>query len=157
MQTLSSLSVPCKYLKKLVLFNCIVSRRVPGTFFLRNLVEKRGLLIQLVRRDFEQRFVGSAIGWIWGLIHPLVQLLSWTFLFRAVMKVPLPPGEVTRNYPLYVFAGMLPWFLFSETVQRSTSSILDHANLITKTVFPSEIVPVSVFLSCVVSHAMAVL
>jgi ABC-type polysaccharide/polyol phosphate export permease len=52
---------------------------------------------------------------------------------------------------------MLPWFLFSETVQRSTSSILDHANLITKTVFPSEIVPVSVFLSCVVSHAMAVI
>jgi homopolymeric O-antigen transport system permease protein len=129
--------------------------RVPGTFFLRNVVEKRSLLSQLVRRDFQQRFVGSAIGWMWGLIHPLVQLLSWTFLFQTLMKVSLPPNEVTQNYPLYIFAGMLPWFLFSETVQRSASSILDQASLITKTVFPAEIVPVSVFLSCLVSHGLA--
>jgi lipopolysaccharide transport system permease protein len=129
--------------------------RVPGTFFLRNLVEKRSLLSQLVRRDFQQRFVGSAIGWVWGLIHPIVQLMAWTFLFRGLMKVSLPANEVTQNYPLYIFAGMLPWLLFSETVQRSASSILDQANLITKTVFPAEIVPVSVFLSCLVSHALA--
>lgn len=129
--------------------------RVPGTFFLRNLVEKRSLLSQLVRRDFQQRFVGSAIGWVWGLIHPLVQLLSWTFLFQSLLKVSLPPGEVTQSYPLYIFAGMLPWFLFSETVQRSASSILDQASLITKTVFPAEIVPVAVFLSCLVSHGLA--
>ena len=45
---------------------------------------------------------------------------------------------------------MLPWLLFSETVQRSASSLLDQANLITKTVFPAEIVPVSVFLSSLV-------
>jgi homopolymeric O-antigen transport system permease protein len=132
-----------------------VAFRLPGKFFLRNLVEKRGLLLQLVRRDFQQRFVGSAIGWVWGLIHPLVQLLSWTFLFQGLMKYSLPGNEVTQNYPLYIFAGMLPWFLFSETVQRSASSILDQANLITKTVFPAEIVPVSVFLSCLVSHGLA--
>ena len=129
--------------------------RVPGTFFLRNLVEKRSLLSQLVRRDFQQRFVGSAIGWVWGVIHPLVQLLSWTFLFQGLMKVSLPPNEVTQNYPLYIFAGMLPWFLFSETVQRSASSILDQASLITKTVFPAEIVPVSIFLSSLMSHLIA--
>lgn len=129
-------------------------RRLPGTLFLHNLVEKRGLLAQLVRRDFEQRFVGSAMGWLWGLIHPLVQLLSWVFLFQFVLKVRLGAGDVTRNYPLYLFAGMLPWFLFSDTVQRSATSILDHANLITKTVFPAEIVPVSVFLSCLISHLL---
>ena len=50
---------------------------------------------------------------------------------------------------------MLPWLLFSDTVQRSATSLLDQANLITKTVFPSEIVPVSVFLSSVVSHGLA--
>ena len=132
-----------------------MSNRLPGSFFLRNLVEKRGLLSQLVRRDFQQRFVGSAIGWVWALIHPLVQLLCWTFLFQGIMKVSLPPDEVTQNYPLYIFAGMLPWFLFSETVQRSASSILDQANLVTKTVFPSEIVPLAVFLSCLVGHGLA--
>jgi ABC-type polysaccharide/polyol phosphate export permease len=118
------------------------------------LVEKRSLLAQLVRRDFEQRFVGSAAGWAWGLIHPLAQLLAWTFLFDFVLHVKLPPGEATRNYPLFLFAGMLPWFLFSDTVQRSASSILDQANLITKTVFPAEIVPVSVFLSCLIGHIL---
>ena len=130
-------------------------KRIPGTLFVRNLVEKRSLVAQLVRRDFEQRFVGSAVGWVWGLIHPLVQLLSWVFLFQIVLKVPLRSGEVTQNYPLFLFAGMLPWFLFSDTVQRSASSILDQANLITKTVFPAEIVPVSVFLSSLVSHGLA--
>lgn len=122
---------------------------------MQNLVERRGLLFQMVRRDFEQRFVGSAVGWVWGLIHPLVQLLSWTFVFSVCMKVKLPPGEVTQNYPLYLFAGMLPWLLFSETVQRSSASLLDQANLITKTVFPAEIVPLSIFLSALVSHILA--
>lgn len=132
-----------------------MQRRLPGSLFVRNLVEKRSLVVQLVRRDFEQRFVGSAMGWLWGLVHPLAQLVSWVFLFQLVLKVPLQPGEQTRNYPLWLFAGMLPWFLFSDTVQRSASSILDHASLITKTVFPAEIVPVSVFLSCLVSHLLA--
>jgi ABC-type polysaccharide/polyol phosphate export permease len=129
--------------------------RVPGTLFLRNLVERRSLLFQLVRRDFEQRFIGSAMGWIWGLIHPLVLLLSWWFVFKVCLKMPLPEGEDTRNYPLFLFAGMLPWLLFSETVQRSASSLLEQANLITKSVFPSEIIPVSVFLSSVVGHLLA--
>jgi ABC-type polysaccharide/polyol phosphate export permease len=111
------------------------------------------LLFQLVRRDFEQRFVGSAVGWIWGLIHPLVLLLSWVFVFQICLKMSAPPGE--GNYALFIFAGMLPWLLFSETVQRSAPSLLDQANLITKTVFPAEIVPVSVFLSTLISHLLA--
>jgi lipopolysaccharide transport system permease protein len=140
----------------LILLEKSVSRRFPGRFFLHNLVEKRSLLAQLVRRDFEQRFVGSAAGWVWGLIHPLAQLLAWTFLFQFIMGVKLPSSAPTHNYPLFLFAGMLPWFLFNDTVQRSASSILEQANLITKTVFPAEIVPVSVFLSCLVSHLLAV-
>jgi lipopolysaccharide transport system permease protein len=128
-------------------------KRVPGALFLRNLVERRSLLFQLVRRDFEQRFVGSAIGWIWGLIHPLVLLASWTFIFTICLKQPPPPG--VKSYPLFLFAGMLPWLLFSETIQRSAPSLLDQANLITKTIFPAEIVPVSVFLSTLISHLLA--
>jgi ABC-type polysaccharide/polyol phosphate export permease len=122
---------------------------------LRNLVERRSLLFQLVRRDFEQRFVGSAVGWIWGLIHPLVLLLSWTFVFQFCLKMQPPAGF--RSYALFIFAGMLPWLLFQETLQRSASSLLEQSNLITKTVFPAEIVPVSVFLSTAVSHLLAVI
>src|SRR5262249_34820899 len=107
----------------------------------------------LVRRDFEQRFIGSAMGWIWGLIHPLVLLASWTFVFQFVLKQAPPPG--VDSYPLFLFAGMLPWLLFSETLQRAAPSLLDQANLITRTVFPAEIVPVSVFLSTLMSHLLA--
>lgn len=129
--------------------------RIPGTHFLRNLVERRALLYQLVRRDFQQRFVGSAAGWLWGVIHPLVLLLSWTFVFQICLRIPLPKGGLTENYTLFLFCGFLPWLLFQETVQRSASSLLDHSSLITKTVFPAEVVPVSIFLSSLIHHLIA--
>lgn len=131
--------------------------QAPGKHFLRNLVHRRTLLFQLVRRDFEQRFVGSVIGWIWGLINPLVLLVSYIYVFVIVSKQTLPAGELTRNYPLFIFSGMLPWTLFSETVQRSASSLLEHANLITKSMFPAEIVPVAVFLSNLIGHGLALI
>ncbi len=126
--------------------------RFPGSHFLRNLVERRTLIFQLVRRDFEKRFVGSAAGWIWGVVHPLVLLLSWTFVFDWCLNVRLPRGEVTENYTLYLFSGFLPWLLFQETVQRSAASLLEHSNLIKKTVFPSEVVPLTIFLSSLINH-----
>jgi ABC-type polysaccharide/polyol phosphate export permease len=128
---------------------------IPGKHFARNLVERRNLLFQLVRRDFRQRFVGSAAGWLWGMIHPLVLLVSWLFVFQLCLHTPLPHGEVTHNYALFLFCGFLPWMLFQDTVQRSASSLIEHAGLITKTVFPAEIVPVSIFLSSLINHLIA--
>jgi ABC-type polysaccharide/polyol phosphate export permease len=134
-----------------------LQRRIPGKFFLRNLIGCRALIFQLVKRDFQQRYVGSAAGWIWGLIHPLVLLASYWFIFGYILKVAPNKDLAHGNYALFLFAGMLPWMLFSETLSRSTSSMLDQANLITKTVFPSEIVPISIFLSAMVSHFLAVM
>ena len=128
--------------------------RIPGRHFLRNLIERRALVAQLVRRDFEQRYVGSAAGWLWGIVHPLVMLASWVFVFQICLKIPLPEG--VRNYPVFLFAGFLPWMLFQETVTRSAGSLVEHANLITRTVFPSEVVPVSIFLSSLIHHLIGV-
>ena len=111
----------------------------------------------MVRRDFEQRYVGSAAGWLWGLIQPLVMLLVWRFVFQTCMRIQMPRGEVTENYTLFLLAGYLPWILFQETVQRSATSLVEHANLITKTVFPSEIVPISIFFSSLVNHTLTLL
>jgi ABC-type polysaccharide/polyol phosphate export permease len=133
-----------------------VPKKIPGRRFARNLIERRTLIFQLVKRDFQQRYVGSVAGWLWGLIHPLVLLGIYTFIFSWCLKSTLGAGEVTQSYPLWLFSGMLPWLLFSETVQRSSGSLVEQANLITKTMFPSEIVPVSIFLSSLVSHLMAV-
>ena len=129
--------------------------RFPGSHFLRNLVHGRSLIYQLVRRDFRQRYVGSIAGWVWGLIHPLVLIGIYTLVFSYFLQARVPAGAVTDNYPLFLFAGMLPWLLFSETLQRSAPALADYSNLIKKTVFPAEIVPLTVFLSTLLSHLLA--
>jgi ABC-type polysaccharide/polyol phosphate export permease len=130
--------------------------RLPGKHFVRNLVERRALVAQLVKRDFENRYKGSVAGWLWGLIHPLVLLVSWTFVFQVCLKQSLPANSMTQNYTLYLFCGFLPWMLFQETVSRCAGSLVEHSNLITRTVFPSEVVPVSIFLSSLIHHLIGV-
>jgi ABC-type polysaccharide/polyol phosphate export permease len=131
-------------------------QNIPGRHFARHFVERRTLITQLVKRDFQQRYVGSAAGWLWGLVHPLVLLASYVFVFSIVLETKAGDTDVTRNYPMFLFAGMLPWLLFSETVMRSSGCLIEQANLITRTVFPAEIVPVSIFLSSLISHFLAV-
>ncbi len=131
--------------------------RIPGAKFALILVRNRSLIYQLVRRDFEQRYIGSLAGWVWGLIHPLVLLGVYTFVFQYALGIRLPPEEVTTNYPLFLFAGMLPWLLFSETLQRSASSLIEYTNLIKKSVFPAEVVPLTILLSTLISHFLALL
>ncbi len=129
--------------------------RLPGRFFVRNLIADRGLIAQLVKRDFEQRYVGSIIGWLWGVVHPLTLLAVYTFVFQYAFGARLPPEEVTDNYPLFLFCGMLPWMLFSETLQRASTSLVEAGNLLKKSVFPAEVIPLSIFLSGLVSHLLA--
>jgi lipopolysaccharide transport system permease protein len=126
--------------------------RIPGRYFVQNLVTGRALVAQLVRRDFQQRYVGSVAGWLWGVVHPLVQLGIWYYIFVKCLDQRMPPGAVTSSYLMFLFCGFLPWMLFQETVTRSANCMVENANLITKTVFPSEVLPVSVFLSSLIHH-----
>ena len=92
---------------------------LPGHHFAHNLIHRRTLLIAMVRRDFEQRFIGSTAGWMWGLILPLVQLVSWVFVFQVCLHQGVQPNQGTTSYPLFLFCGFLPWLLFQDTVTRS--------------------------------------
>ena len=67
--------------------------RIPGRHFLRNLVERRALVAQLVSRDFRTRYVGSSAGWLWGVVHPIVQLLIWIMVFKYWFEVTLGAGR----------------------------------------------------------------
>ncbi len=125
-----------------------------GRAFVSNLVRRRALLGNLVVRDFKQRYVGSTMGWLWGVIHPAVLLASYTFVFSLVFKVRPVPESGTDSFALYLFAGILPWLLFQDTVQRSATAVVEYSNLITKTMFPSEVLPVSLFLSGMLSHLL---
>src|SRR5881296_837334 len=118
----------------------------------KKLVANRNLLKNLVLRDLKHRYVGSMGGFLWSVIHPLVLLVSYTFVFSVILRLKLGPGSGTDSFAIFLFCGLLPWLLFSDTVMRNCSAITDNAPLITKTIIPAEILPVAITLSNLVHH-----
>jgi len=117
----------------------------------RRLAANRNLLKNLVLRDLKHRYVGSVGGFLWSVMHPVVLLVSYTFVF-SVLGVRAGPELGIDSYPLFLFCGILPWLLFADTVTRNCSSITDNAQLITKTVIPAEILPIAITISNLVHH-----
>ena len=114
---------------------------------------RHGALIQsFVRRDLQARYKGSTIGLFWSVIHPLIMLLLYTFVFSAILKVRVGVTEGTEHFAIYLFCGLLPWGAFSEGLSRSTGVILEHGNLIKRAIFPSEILPVYPVISGIVNE-----
>ena len=118
------------------------------------LIENRNLLKNLVLHDLKHRYVGSVGGFMWSVVQPVVQLLTFWFAFTVVFQGK--PGTDTSNVsiPLFLFCGILPWFLFTDTVVRNCNVITDNKTLITKTVLPAEILPIAITLSNLVNHAI---
>jgi len=112
---------------------------------------RKHLILNLVGRDLKNRYVGSLMGFFWSVIHPVVLLICYTFVFSMVFKVK-PFIEATDNFAVFLFCGILPWLFFQETVTRSATSILDNSNLIKKSIFPSEILPLTLLISSLVTH-----
>ncbi len=104
---------------------------------------RHGALIKnFVKRDLQARYKGSAIGLFWSVVHPLTMLVLYTYVFSAILRVRVGAAEGTGSFAIYLFCGLLPWNAFAEGVNRSTGVVLEHANLIKRTVFPSEILPI---------------
>lgn len=120
--------------------------------FLQKIYVQRGLIRNFVVRDLRQRYIGSLMGFFWSVIHPIVLLVSYTFVFMLVFNVRPKPETGTTSFPLFLFCGILPWLFFQDTLQRSSTILIDNANLVTKTIFPTEILPLSVLLAGVVNH-----
>jgi lipopolysaccharide transport system permease protein len=111
----------------------------------------RNLLKNLIVRDLKHRYVGSIGGFLWSVIHPVVLLISYTFIF-TMLGVRTVPGGGTVHFSVFLLCGLLPWMLFSDTVVRNCSAISDNAPLITKTIIPAEILPISITISNLVHH-----
>jgi lipopolysaccharide transport system permease protein len=97
----------------------------------------RELFRMLAWRDVAVRYKQTVIGTLWAIIRPLVTMVVFTVIFGRIAHLPSNGAP----YALMVFAGMLPWSLFSTALTDASSSLVNSANLISKIYFPRIIVP----------------
>jgi ABC-type polysaccharide/polyol phosphate export permease len=100
---------------------------------LKRLIRYRWLLYELVLRDLRLRYRGSALGFAWTLLNPLLFMGVYTLVFSVYLRAGI------AHFPIYFLSGMLPWNWFSGSVQQGTTSLLDGRMYVGKTVFPAEV------------------
>jgi lipopolysaccharide transport system permease protein len=103
----------------------------------RDIWRYRELFFFLAWRDILVRYKQTVIGIAWSVIRPLATMLVFTVVFGTLAK--LPSNGVP--YPIMVYAAMLPWQFFANSLTESSNSLIDNANLLTKVYFPRLIVP----------------
>ena len=110
----------------------------------------RELLGNLFRRDLQAKYRGSALGVLWTVANPVMLMGVYLLVFGVVWPSPFAQGG---HYPLFLLSGLALWTFFAAAVQSATRSMLDNANLIRKTRFPRQLVPLSVVFAHLVSFA----
>jgi lipopolysaccharide transport system permease protein len=97
----------------------------------------RDLFYFLIWRDVKVRYKQTALGVIWAILQPLLTMMVFTFLFGKLARVP----SDGMPYPIFVFAGLLPWNFFAAAVDNSSNSLVGNSALITKVYFPRLVIP----------------
>ena len=111
----------------------------------------RELLTSFTMRDIRIRYKQTALGFAWAIIQPLFMMIIFTVIFGGFAKIPSDGVP----YPLFSFAALLPWMLFSEGLTRSTMSMVANSNIMTKVYFPRLIMPISGILSPLVDFVVS--
>jgi lipopolysaccharide transport system permease protein len=114
---------------------------------------QRDLLLLLTLRDIKIRYRQTLLGVLWAIVQSLFPMLIFTLIFNSFMKVPT--GDIP--YPVFVYAGLLPWTYFSNAVSNSANSLLSNAHLVSKIYFPRLILPGAAVLSGLVDFAIGAL
>ena len=115
----------------------------------RELVEYRELLYTMMRRDLLLRYHQTIMGIGWAVLMPVTYMLVFSLIFTRVV-----PLETTLPYPIYAYAGLLPWNLLASSLRFAVSSLVANSTLVTKVYFPREILPFSVILVSLVDFAI---
>src|SRR6516162_7034814 len=106
----------------------------------RDIWSYRQLFVILAWRDVAVRYKQTVIGIAWAIVRPFVTMVILTIVFGRLAGLP---SESAAPYPIMVFAGMLPWYLFSAILSEASNSIVANGNLISKVYFPRIIIPAS--------------
>jgi lipopolysaccharide transport system permease protein len=97
----------------------------------------RDLFYFLIWRDVKVRYKQTVLGISWAILQPLLTMLIFTFLFGKLAHVP----SDGIPYPIFVYAGLLPWNFFAAAVDSSSNSLVGNSALITKVYFPRLVIP----------------
>ena len=99
---------------------------------------KNKLLFPLAKNDFKSKYAGSVLGTIWAFISPIITILIYWFVFQ----VAFGNGDIGNvPYVVWLVAGIIPWFFFSETWGGITGVLTDYSYLVKKVVFNVDILP----------------
>src|SRR5688572_14392366 len=99
------------------------------------------LIYSFAKRELLGRYKGSALGIAWAVLTPVVMIAIFTFIFAGIFGARFGATDSHWDYALYLFCGLLPWTMFQESVQQSANTIIIHANLVKRVVFPLETLP----------------
>lgn len=106
---------------------------------------------ELTTREIKARYKQSILGYAWVILNPLFQMLVMAFVFSHIIRFP----TVGTPYTVFLYAGLLPWTLFANSLVGATNSLVASANLIKKIYFPREIFVISTILSKIVDFLLA--
>ncbi len=121
------------------------------TLRLDDLWQYRELLYFLTWRDVKIRYKQTALGVAWAVLQPLITMVIFSVIFGQLAELP----SDGIPYPVFSYAALLPWGLFSGALQRAGTSLVTNANLITKVYFPRLVIPVSAVAAGLVDFAIS--
>jgi lipopolysaccharide transport system permease protein len=116
-----------------------------------DLVRYRELFGNLFRRDVQAKYRGSILGLAWTLANPVLLMAVYLLVFSVLWKTPF---GTEGHYALFLLVGLAAWLFFSQSVQAASRSMLDNANLIRKTRFPRQLVPLSIVATHLISFGV---
>lgn len=116
--------------------------------------QNRQLIWKLSANDFKKRYAGSYLGKIWAFIQPIVTVLMYWIVFDKVFqtRAQLVASGVEVPYVLYLTAGLVPWFFFSEALSNGTSALFEYTYLVKKVVFKISILPLIKVIAASFTH-----
>ncbi|WP_185983452.1 ABC transporter permease [Aureimonas mangrovi] len=124
---------------------------------LRGLWRYRHFILAAIRGDIRGRFARSRLGALWFILHPLAQALIFAIILSEVLGARLPGVDDTASYAIYLLSGIAAWGLFSEIVNRSMTIFLEQGSAMKKIAFPRLCLPVIVWGSALINHALLLL
>lgn len=108
------------------------------------LFQSRKLIWKLAKNDFKTRYAGSYLGILWAMAQPVVTVVMYWIVFDRVFdtRSQLVASGVEVPYVLYLTAGLVPWFYFTEAITQGTMALLEYTYLVKKVVFNISILPI---------------